>query len=202
MGMATNGTRSSNCRQIDHPKPSPIRLSTRDLGGHDAIGKACGCEGHIAVDDGWALIAEFEFSAARHNAGIKSADRAPMSRRRNRERRRAHKGRPCRRRVPLVGATPIAGPNLADRALLRGLPACPSWMPGTRALVLAAAVAEPAHQCPVLGIEVHGSFGGSGAPFCSNSIDCLSGERTNAIMPSRGGRLIVTPAFIRFSQVA
>jgi hypothetical protein len=60
----------------------------------------------------------------------------------------------------------------------------------------------PAHQCPVLGIEVHGSLGGSAAPFCSSSMDCLSGERTNAIMPSRGGRLIVTPAFISFSQVA
>ena len=75
MGMETNGTRSGDCRLIDHPKPGPIRLSTRDLGGHDAIGKACGYEGHIAVDDGWALIAEIEFSAARYNAGIKSVDR-------------------------------------------------------------------------------------------------------------------------------
>jgi hypothetical protein len=58
------------------------------------------------------------------------------------------------------------------------------------------------HQWPVLGIEVHGSLGGSGAPFCNNSMDCLSGERTNAITPSRGGRLMVTPAFINCSQVA
>jgi hypothetical protein len=58
------------------------------------------------------------------------------------------------------------------------------------------------YQCPVLGIEAHGSFGGCGPPFCSNSTDCLSGERTNAIIPSRGGRLMVTPAFISFSQTA
>ena len=62
--------------------------------------------------------------------------------------------------------------------------------------------AAQAHQCPALGMEVHGSLGGSAAPFCKSSIDCLSGERTNAIMPSRGGRLMVTPAFISISQVA
>jgi len=60
----------------------------------------------------------------------------------------------------------------------------------------------PRHQCPVLGIEAQGSFGGCGPPFCSNSTDCLSGERTNAIIPSRGGRLMVTPAFISRSQTA
>jgi len=53
-----------------------------------------------------------------------------------------------------------------------------------------------------LGIEVQGSLGGSGSPFCSSSIECLSGERTNAMLPSRGGRLMVTPAFISRSQVA
>ena len=56
------------------------------------------------------------------------------------------------------------------------------------------------HHFPVLGMETHGSLGGSGAPFCSSSIECLSGERTNAITPSRGGRLMVTPAFISFSH--
>ena len=34
---------------------------------------------------------------------------------------------------------------------------------------------------PVFGIDAHGSFGGSGAPFCKSSIECLSGERANAI---------------------
>ena len=59
-----------------------------------------------------------------------------------------------------------------------------------------------AYQCPVFGIEVHGSAGGFGSPFCNSSIECRSGERTKAILPSRGGRLMVMPAFIRRSQVA
>lgn len=58
------------------------------------------------------------------------------------------------------------------------------------------------YQWPVLGIESHGSAGASASPFCSSSIDCLSGERTNAIWPSRGGRLMVMPSFISRAQVA
>jgi hypothetical protein len=58
------------------------------------------------------------------------------------------------------------------------------------------------HQCPVLGIDIHGSLGASAAPFCKSSIECLSGERTKAITPSRGGRLMVTPVFISLSQIA
>ena len=37
------------------------------------------------------------------------------------------------------------------------------------------------YQWPVFGIDAHGSAGGLGSPFCSNSIECRSGERTNAI---------------------
>src|SRR5947207_10418022 len=59
-----------------------------------------------------------------------------------------------------------------------------------------------AYQWPVFGIETHGSAGGFGLPFCSSSIECRSGERTNAMLPSRGGRLMVMPIFIRRSQVA
>jgi hypothetical protein len=58
------------------------------------------------------------------------------------------------------------------------------------------------HQWPVLGIEDHGSAGGFGSPFCNSSIECRSGERTNAMLPSRGGRLMVTPIFMSLSQVA
>src|SRR5712671_7474453 len=58
------------------------------------------------------------------------------------------------------------------------------------------------HQWPVFGIEDHGSAGGFGSPFCNSSIECRSGERMKAILPSRGGRLIVTPIFISLSQVA
>src|SRR6185312_4594769 len=59
-----------------------------------------------------------------------------------------------------------------------------------------------AYQWPVFGIEDHGSAGGFGSPFCNSSIECRSGERTNAMLPSRGGRLMAMPAFIRRSQVA
>ena len=38
-----------------------------------------------------------------------------------------------------------------------------------------------AHHLPVFGIDTHGSFGGSGAPVCRNSIVILSGERTKAM---------------------
>src|SRR5689334_1264554 len=58
------------------------------------------------------------------------------------------------------------------------------------------------HHLPVFGIDFHGSWGGRAEPFCRSSIECLSGERTNAMLPSRGGRLMVTPAFIRRSHVS
>jgi hypothetical protein len=51
------------------------------------------------------------------------------------------------------------------------------------------AESKTSHQCPVLGIDVHGSAGGFGWPFCNSSIECRSGERTNAIDPSRCDRL-------------
>ncbi len=52
----------------------------------------------------------------------------------------------------------------------------------------------PYHD-PVFGIDAQGSAFGSASPFWSNSTEMLSGERTKAIRPSRGGRWIVTPAF-------
>src|SRR6185295_16168708 len=58
------------------------------------------------------------------------------------------------------------------------------------------------HQWPVFCIEAHGSAGGFGSPFCSSSIECRSGERTKAMLPSRGGRLMVMPIFMSLSQVA
>src|SRR5438874_13627102 len=82
----------------------------------------------------------------------------------------------CRRRKPLQKGTLAAG------GFRLGLPF--------------------AYQWPVFGIEVQGSAGGFGSPFCSNSIDCRSGERTKAIWPSRGGRLMVMPIFFSLPQVA
>jgi len=58
------------------------------------------------------------------------------------------------------------------------------------------------YQTPVFGIDVHGSAGGFASPFCSNSTEMLSGERTNAMRPSRGGRLMRTPASRSFAQYA
>src|SRR5690242_21816681 len=37
------------------------------------------------------------------------------------------------------------------------------------------------YQLPVLGIDFHGSAGARRSPFCSSSIEMLSGERTNAM---------------------
>ena len=58
------------------------------------------------------------------------------------------------------------------------------------------------HHTPVLAIDTQGSRGGSEPSFCSSSMEMLSGERTKAMRPSRGGRLMVTPCFCRRSQVA
>ncbi len=59
-----------------------------------------------------------------------------------------------------------------------------------------------AYQAPVLPIEAHGSCDCRFSPFCRISIEMPSGERTNAMWPSRGGRLIMTPLSIRCWQVA
>ena len=63
-------------------------------------------------------------------------------------------------------------------------------------------ISDSFYQWPVFGIEDHGSAGGFGSPFCNSSIECRSGDRTKAMLPSRGGRLMVTPIFISRSQVA
>jgi hypothetical protein len=61
---------------------------------------------------------------------------------------------------------------------------------------------QPSHQWPVLGMDAHGSAGAFASPFCRSSTDCRSGERTKAMRPSRGGRLIVTPAACSLAQVS
>ena len=63
------------------------------------------------------------------------------------------------------------------------------------------AAVGPAYHSPLFGIDDHGSAGARAAPFCSSSTEMLSGVRTKAIRPSRGGRLIVTPESIRRWQV-
>ncbi len=44
------------------------------------------------------------------------------------------------------------------------------------------------YNSPVFFIESQGSLGSSALPFCNNSMEILSGERINAMRPSRGGR--------------
>lgn len=46
------------------------------------------------------------------------------------------------------------------------------------------------------------SAGARCSPSCKSSSEMLSGVRTKAMWPSRGGRLMVTPAAIRRAQVA
>ena len=53
------------------------------------------------------------------------------------------------------------------------------------------------YHSPTFSIDDQGSWGGSAFPFCSNSIEIWSGDRTKAMWPSRGGRLIWTPESIR-----
>ncbi len=60
-----------------------------------------------------------------------------------------------------------------------------------RAAVPASRATAARHHSPVLGIEAHGSRLGSAEPRCSSSTEIRSGERTKAMRPSRGGRLIV-----------
>lgn len=55
-------------------------------------------------------------------------------------------------------------------------------------------LSKSCYQLPVFSIDAHGSCGSSGSPDCSSSIEMPSGDFTNAIRPSRGGRLMVTPA--------
>jgi hypothetical protein len=58
------------------------------------------------------------------------------------------------------------------------------------------------HHVPTLGIELQGSFGGRAPPRFKSSMEIPSGDLTKAILPSRGGRLMVSPLFISFSHVA
>ena len=58
------------------------------------------------------------------------------------------------------------------------------------------------YQTPVLGMDAQGSRFGKGAPCCKSSIEILSGDRTKAIAPSRGGRLMVMPPFTSLSHAA
>ena len=98
---------------------------------------------------------------------------------------------------PDAGVYPMVGPGQAYDEMITGdhIPSRTQVeikAPGRLGNVLTE-LAVPRYQAPILGMVVQGSAGLSAAPFCSNSIEMLSGERTNAMRPSRGGRLMVTP---------
>src|SRR3989344_4221250 len=50
------------------------------------------------------------------------------------------------------------------------------------------------YHVPVLGTDFHGSSIGSGSPACKSSIEMPLGLLIKAMRPSRGGRLMTTPA--------
>ena len=58
------------------------------------------------------------------------------------------------------------------------------------------------HHAPTFRIDIHGRAGASARPACSNSIEMPSGERTNAMRPSRRGRLMVPPCANNRSHAA
>ena len=58
------------------------------------------------------------------------------------------------------------------------------------------------YQLPVLAIDAQGSAFSSAGPFCNSSIEMPSGDLMKAMLPSRGGRLMVTPPSIRRWQVS
>ena len=88
------------------------------------------------------------------------------------------------------------------RVTFRGGPGAPFSQVADFALLRAADLAAGAHHVPVLGIDAHGSAGGSASPFCSSSMEIRSGLRTKAMRPSRGGRLMVMPMSCRCAHRA
>ena len=58
------------------------------------------------------------------------------------------------------------------------------------------------YQLPMLGRSFQGAAGARASPCWSSSIEMPSGDRTKAILPSRGGRLMITPAACSLAQAA
>jgi hypothetical protein len=91
----------------------------------------------------------------------------------------------------LIGLCSVAGANeglVGERSA--STPSC-----------LKAAQTRP-YQTPMFAADAHGSAGSFFSPFWMSSIEMLSGVRMKAMWPSRGGRLMVTPAFWSLAQSA
>ena len=124
-----------------------------------------------------------------------------------------HDTREAMRRAFLARATEIADPDFiavpvetltskahAD-ALARSID--DRATPSARLAPFPVAGAEPGgHTTHLSTIDAQGSAGSLAPPACNSSIEMLSGVRTKAMCPSRGGRLIVTPASISRWHVA
>ncbi|MNT58866.1 hypothetical protein D3C72_1963300 [compost metagenome] len=102
----------------------------------------------------------------------------------------------CTRWINARAAGLLAGSHVSSAGCRRTLGACRS-----SASILREAGSE-AYQAPVFGMESQGSAGARLSPFCRISIEMPSGERTKAMWPSRGGRLMVTPWSINRWQIA
>ena len=76
------------------------------------------------------------------------------------------------------------------RRYARGGTRRPARSQGLRRRTAGRISARATHHSPVLGMEAQGSRGGR-RPSCSSSTEIRSGERTKAMWPSRGGRLMV-----------
>ena len=124
--------------------------------------------------------------------------------RRSRARTAATCSRTCSGDSIPQGSDPSAPPSIAaTHSSTPPAPAIGAWTIGCSVPdEVEEAAVGPAYHAPVFGIDAQGSAGASAAPFCSSSIEMLSGVRTNAMRPSRGGRLIVTPASISRWQVS
>ena len=94
------------------------------------------------------------------------------------------------------GGRPVLDPRRAGRHPRLASSARPGLYRRGRGLA-----ADP-HHAPTFGIDTHGSAGVSAGPAWSSSMEMPSGERTKAIRPSRGGRLMTTPPSFRRWQVA
>ncbi len=73
---------------------------------------------------------------------------------------------------------------------------------GAQSMGTASRLSPPHYHSPIFSMLAHGSCLGSAPLVWSSSIDTLSGVRMKAIAPSRGGRLMTTPASARRWQVS
>jgi len=97
-------------------------------------------------------------------------------------------------------ASADAGTCPADCAPSGAVYACGTG--GTMHICLQGDDGSAAHLADGVDLACLDHVGASAPPFCSSSTEMPSGERTNAMRPSRGGRLMVTPPSISRWQAA